>query len=255
MKKCLFCSNRADSLEHVLPQWLLRCVSPDTEGAFPVQAAKYVEGQGNSDERSFISLNFKARIVCVQCNTGWMSDLESEVDQILKPLTGKQFPVLAAAYFDELRKHAPLISRWLTKTALNTSMALPGKKRLSASYADEIMRGNSPSGVWIDVASAEFPCIAVALTKHFPIINGNIHRGVCDCGDMCFQFCLQINHLLLRVGLSPRALVQYAGSKPFRLFPKADLQVPEHFKFRDVNYFLHSVTLKTWDGCAGEVPL
>ncbi|MGA9452538.1 MAG: hypothetical protein WBW41_14480 [Verrucomicrobiia bacterium] len=255
MKKCLFCPNRADSLEHVLPQWLLRCISPETEGAFPVQVGRYVEGQGDCDERKHVSLNFKARIVCVECNNGWLRKLESEVCQILKPLTGKQFPVLADIYFDELRRHSHVIARWLTKTALTTSMALPAKQRLSASFADEIMRGNAPAEVWIDVADAELPCVAAAITKTFPIINGNIPIGVRDCGDMCFQFCLQINHLLLRVGLSPHAEVRYTGPKPFRLFPKADQQVPEYFRFRDVNYFLHSVTLKTWEGCSGEVPL
>ena len=125
---------------------------------------------------------------------------ESEIYQILKPLTGKQFPVLADIYFDELRRHSHVIARWLTKTALTTSMALPAKQRLSASFADEIMRGNAPAEVWIDVADAELPCVT-AITKTFPIINGNIPIGVRDCGDMCFRFCLQINHLLLRVEL------------------------------------------------------
>lgn len=253
MKKCLFCPNPADSLEHVVPQWLLRCISPETEGAFPIRVARYVDGEGNKDERAHISLSAKARIVCVRCNTGWMRDLESKIRPILNPLIEKQFPIPAHTRLDELRQHAPMLALWLSKTALTTSMFLPNKKPLSRAFAEEIARGNPPHGVWVDVASAERGCIAAAFTKTFSVINGNIDIGVRDC-DLCFQFCLQINHLLLRVGLSPGAVIHYREPKPFRLFPKVDLAVPEAFEFPDINYFLHSIKLKTWLGCAGEVP-
>ena len=106
MKKCLFCSNPADSLEHVLPQWLFRCIAPESRGTFPVQVGRYIEGQGYQDRRNHISLSFKARIVCTECNTGWMRQLESNVVHIFQPLAAENFPVLAHDHFDELRNYA-----------------------------------------------------------------------------------------------------------------------------------------------------
>lgn len=258
MKKCLFCPNTADSLEHVLPQWLHRCISAETEGKFPVQVGRYVDGQGYLDDRNFISLNFKARIVCTDCNIGWMSKMESEIDQILKPLTGKQFPARARAHLEKLREHAQSLARWMSKTALTTSYALPGNQRLASELADEIAQGRAPRGVWMDVAKAEVSGIAAALTKVFPTINGNrfVVPQTHQAGG-CFQFCIQINQLLLRVGMSPGAEVGYVapdGLIPFRLFPDADRQVPDNIEFQDLNQFLHSVVLRTWEGCVGEVP-
>jgi hypothetical protein len=258
VRRCLFCSNTADSHEHVLPQWLHRCISSETDGKFPVQVGRYVDGQGYLDERKFVSLNFKARIVCTECNNGWMSKMESEIGQILKRLTGKQFPVLAHAHLEQLREHAKILARWMSKTALTTSYALPGNQRLTAQLAAEIAQGRPPHGVRMDIAKAKVSGIAAALTKMFSTINGNKFVGPqTHQAGVCFRFCIQINHLLLRVGMSPGAefgYIAHGGLNPFRLFPDADLQVPENLEFQDVNNFLHSVVLRTWAGCAGEVP-
>jgi hypothetical protein len=259
MRKCLFCPNPADSLEHVLPQWLFRCIAPGNEGKFPVRVGRFVDGQGYLDERKHLSLAFKARIVCENCNTGWMSKLESRVSHILSPLVAQDFPVLAHNFFDELRRDAPGIARWLSKTALTTSFALPGRQRLPEWLAGEIAQAKPPRGVWIDVAKATVAGIAAASSKMLPTINGNVFVGPqAHSAGESFQFCIQINHLLLRVGMSPGAEVGYVapgGLVAFRLFPKAAPQVPELFEFRDVNHFFHSIVLRTWEGCPGEVPV
>jgi hypothetical protein len=258
MNTCLFCPKPADSLEHVVPQWIHCCVSPQTEGAFPVVVGRYVDGEGYRDKREQISLAFRARIVCEECNKGWMGELESNVAYILKPLVGTSFPVSSHCYVDQLRTNAAVIALWLAKTALTTSFALPGQNKLPKSIAAEIARKQPPHGVWIDVAKATVGGIGAALTRVFSTINGNDFVGPqTHATGACFQFCLQINQLLLRVGMTPGAKVGYiahGGLIPFRLFPDADTQVPENSEFHDLNHFLHSVVLRTWAGCAGEVP-
>ena len=47
--------------------------------------------------------------------------------------------------------------------------------------------------------------------------------------------------------------IAFGGLVPFRLFPAADAQVPERFRFNDVNHFVHFILLKTWLDCPGEV--
>lgn len=257
MKKCLFCSNRADSLEHVLPQWLHRCMYPETDGKFPVQVGRFVEGKGYCDQRKHLSLASKARIVCVACNTGWMAKLESKVQRILKPLAGEQFPVLGHCYFEELRSDAALIAHWASKTALTTSFALPGQERLPGSLANEIARGLPPHGAWGDLAKAKVAAFGAVLTKTFPTINGNIFAGTQKHkSGGCFQFCLQVNHLLLRMAMSPGVEVGYVAPRrqiAFRLYPEADPQVPEQFEFNDLSDFVQSIVLRTWARCKGEV--
>jgi len=76
--------------------------------------------------------------------------------------------------------------------------------------------------------------------------------------EACFQFCIQVNYLLLRVALTPGAKVGHRGPVgliPFRVYPRANVNVPDKIEYRDVNYFLHSVVLNTWEGCPGEVPV
>jgi hypothetical protein len=258
MKKCLFCSNPADSLEHVLPQWLFRCIAPRTTGAFPVNVGRYVEGQGYLDNRRFISLSLKARIVCENCNGGWMSKLESKVGQALKPLVADEFPILGHTFFEELKKHGPLMALWVSKTALTTSFALPGRKRPPKSFAESIAQQTPPPGVWVDVAKAKVPAIGAAFTQMFGIINGNafVNAGTRPEGN-CFQFCLQVNQLLLRFGLTPGAHVGYRippDPVPVRIYPNQK-PVPENFEFDDLNHFCHSVLLRTWAGCKGDIPI
>jgi len=95
----------------------------------------------------------------------------------LKPLVVTPFPVLSHCYFDQLRTDAPVVALWLTKTALTTSFALPGRQRLPETVAEEIARKQAPRGVWIDVAKAKVSGIGAALTKTFPTINGNTFTG------------------------------------------------------------------------------
>jgi hypothetical protein len=53
----------------------------------------------------------------------------------------------------------------------------------------------------------------------------------------CFQFCIQINHLLLRIAMTPDAeAIYHAPNKriPIRLFPDAVSKIPENIEFNDI---------------------
>lgn len=257
MRQCLFCPNPADSREHVLPQWLFRCVAPAENGSMEVHVGRYVEGQGYLDRRDHVSLAFKARIVCGECNGGWMSQLESSCSKSLRHLVDRRFPILVNEFLAELRAQSALLALWLSKTAVTTSFALPGRLRLPESFVRQVSLRQVPHGVWLDVAKARVPGIGAALSKGFHTVNGGHYAGMQSrvSGDS-FQFCLQVNHLLLRVAMCPEAEVHYRptdGSLPVRLFPKPK-PIPESFEYPGLNHFLHSVVLRTWPGCRGEVP-
>lgn len=260
VKKCLFCENPADSKEHVLPRWILRRVSSETEGNFPVRVARYQEREGHTDERELISSRFEARIVCVPCNTGWMSRLESDVARILMPLTGKPFPKLVSLHFDQLRDHRQILALWMTKTAVTIAHSLPKGKRMTpqlCQLARPIVEKRVPAGIWLDVAKARVSGFGAAISDVFEVQNGDELPTAKVASHLQFQFCLQINQLLLRVGLTPGAWVGYKslnGEIPFRLFPDTGSEVPQNVEYKHLNFLIHSIRLRTWAGCEGEVP-
>ena len=241
-----------------MPQWLHRSFSPHSDGAFPVRVGRFVEGHGYCDERKLISLSFQARIVCKACNGGWMADLETEVLPVLGPLIQKEQPDGLRADLKSLRQHGPLLALWLAKTALTTSYALPGRLRLPDWFAGDISQKRIPPGLWVDVATSQSADVGTALSKGFPTFNGDTFAGfTMHTSGRCFQFCIQAGHLLLRIGMADAALVGYVapnGLAPWRLFPDMEAELPVCGHYPDLKSFFQLIVLRTWAGCAGEVP-
>ena len=81
MTQCLFCDKTKLTKEHLWPDWIVQM--------FP-KNVPYTAGRASPEMRLFHewptnSLKQTARIVCKQCNTGWMSEIESLASPILKP--------------------------------------------------------------------------------------------------------------------------------------------------------------------------
>jgi hypothetical protein len=75
-RQCIFCENKADSLEHLWPRWILNLVpKPD---AIRIKI-------GNSPAKIVKKTDHEIKAVCYRCNEGWMSDLEND----LKPTLGQ----------------------------------------------------------------------------------------------------------------------------------------------------------------------
>lgn len=67
-KQCLFCTNEANSKEHLWSDWILKRL-----GTQPTRI-KMGKARASTVPHSVIEV----RCVCIPCNGGWMSDLESE---------------------------------------------------------------------------------------------------------------------------------------------------------------------------------
>jgi hypothetical protein len=85
MPKCAFCDyNGKLTREHITSQWI--------RDLFPGRIkARRFEADGSVKKWEWDALDYKARVVCGQCNHGWMNDLENGVAKpALTPLiTGK----------------------------------------------------------------------------------------------------------------------------------------------------------------------
>jgi hypothetical protein len=107
--KCIFCGGGNLSKEHFWPEWASALLPnyPDnqhveqlftfTEVTKLTRAPEVRSKQGHAWTK-------KIRAVCVSCNTGWMSTLETAVKPILTPLIATQPHTLSLNSMDILAK-------------------------------------------------------------------------------------------------------------------------------------------------------
>lgn len=135
--KCLFCQNTPLTKEHVLPQWL-RQHYPDISAINEFTA--------NPKKRWTTQLfDLTARVVCKQCNEGWMSDLENK----FKPLFNEMIS-LKKYNLDELKQST--IALWVQKTVLMLNQATPGGIKITSETYDEIYQSKKATRrvmVWL----------------------------------------------------------------------------------------------------------
>jgi hypothetical protein len=86
---CTFCGNRPLTKEHIWGQWVLEHVSRTTN---KYQFGKVILGKNNKDTtedsrmRTGDPLNANVRVVCSNCNNGWMSQIQESAKPHLIPL-------------------------------------------------------------------------------------------------------------------------------------------------------------------------
>lgn len=120
-RECLFCRGRVDSREHIIPEWLSKAMDRRLESIRPI---RFHEATGISQHGGATRFsNFRTRVVCQRCNSGWMSTLETRVKSIIGPLVGPCWP----EDFDlgTLHEHVPALRQWMAKTALVAEFAWP----------------------------------------------------------------------------------------------------------------------------------
>lgn len=107
---CIFCGRQADSNEHIFSDWINEVIKVDCVDAH----AFLVEGRQTTHERSYHAKKVaaqEAKVVCGDCNHGWMSDLEDEAKPILVPMiTGNRTRLDYKAQL--------VIAHWAIKTAM-----------------------------------------------------------------------------------------------------------------------------------------
>jgi hypothetical protein len=104
---CVFCGQRAKSVEHAWPRWLLEEV---TEPSIP-STTEAQFGPDGSPVLNWDGPEITVKGVCVKCNTGWMSQLENEAKLTLTSLINDlSLPFTPATQ--------ARLSRWSMKTAM-----------------------------------------------------------------------------------------------------------------------------------------
>jgi hypothetical protein len=130
MKKCVFCGqslSRGASNEHILAQWLLDAFEiRDTE----ISPTHMSGADGNVvSTRTHRLKNLVAGGICIACNTGWMSQLETSAQPLLLSLFANETSVVDC---DEAQRF--LIARWAFKTALTLNVGSNFHKNIPTAH-------------------------------------------------------------------------------------------------------------------------
>jgi hypothetical protein len=115
-RKCIFCSKGNLTHEHIYPKWLFDHLKLDSVIFQPSSTAYLIKGSRNaeiieqtkwsSDEREIRYEDFKTKVVCQNCNNGWMSNLERVVKPIFVELLNNQSDI------KENSAKASVLSQW-----------------------------------------------------------------------------------------------------------------------------------------------
>jgi hypothetical protein len=121
-RQCIFCGASPLTNEHLMGRWTARFTDAaqrdivqrsDREGEMPRR----------DDQRRWRARAYdrQARVVCKNCNTGWMSELEYAVSLVLEPVD------LAGRVLSQ--DEQTLLATWAMKTALTMNAAQPLHQR------------------------------------------------------------------------------------------------------------------------------
>jgi hypothetical protein len=129
-RTCIFCNSPLTGIrakEHVIPQWLMEYLGV-TDDKLYLAVAQSTDDTIVQD-RKLDAANFVEGRVCESCNNGWMSSLETEAMELLKPLIEGAVNLLSISNYERT-----LLAKWATKTAYVISHAAPLKKVPPASH-------------------------------------------------------------------------------------------------------------------------
>src|SRR6266852_2389452 len=114
-RECIFCggSIHADpSSEHVLPWWLQDEFGIPVDDMFVQAVASSATGELTQPPRVQPTRKLVQGLVCGDCNSGWMSRLETAVKAILVPLVENK-----RAVWELKTSEAAILGKWAAKTA------------------------------------------------------------------------------------------------------------------------------------------
>jgi hypothetical protein len=131
---CIFCGSDKLTKEHVFPDWMSRLFPKATT------ATHTAENKGKV-EKSFQTRVFQhtAKIVCGNCNNGWMANLEAST----KPILSKM--LFDLNYTTTLtKKEQTTLAFWAQKTAMILNQSTGADFKIPAQTYHELAKENKP---------------------------------------------------------------------------------------------------------------
>ena len=145
-KSCIFCESNGVTKEHVFPNWMKKIFQRDetTTHTFGVVDKSELHGiprltevgkQGHAGTR-------KVRVVCSNCNNGWLSQLEDDAKGVLEPVIQGQKIGLGL-------EQQKLLATWLAKSAMTAEFVRPRRDGVTQAERRYLMENKEPPANWI----------------------------------------------------------------------------------------------------------
>lgn len=188
-RTCVFCDGTPVSQEHAFPRW---CGELFTDEVVNFNAFVQ-EADGTETSRPWQGRPFSVRVggPCDACNSGWMSDLETQAAPVLKPMVRGERTELDAP--TQL-----LVATWAVKTMLMVVLVTAPEARELLRYAYRWLYDNRmppPSEqVWVAHYAGEgqwpatfhFHAVGLARPGGEPPVRPNAHGASLAVGHFAF---------------------------------------------------------------------
>lgn len=231
---CVFCrapiTKQTVSREDTVPKWLQAELGIANERVEPTLTAPSGE---QLKQRVHPVDQLLTGGVCRSCNNGWMSQLESAVMPILRPLIGSTRSVASLT-----RAERHVLSRWAVKTAF--MLDLGGmESRVSLTHVADLYANapHLPQGVYVfarqQARSRSWYYIESAWWKHAELENEALERVKRES----YKIAMQFGDLMLFVVYWPLANwgLRIEANELFKLWPPAAIAKQfEHPEPQDV---------------------
>jgi hypothetical protein len=217
-KPCIFCSKAGGSKEHIVGKWLLNDLGLNSTKTRLGFGNQIKTGEMDEIDEPRPLGSFVTDAVCAACNSGWMSQLESEVKPLLSPLLVSPWPTndreLLAALF--LKCH--VITRWLLKTACTFG------EKMSVEVPDyirtELYHGQLHPEIMADISCNEQCGLYVGMSRTWVCFSAG-KLSPMKVPNHSFRFVWQLRHLAMRVSYFPNCEKTMTKPRyPVRLYPR-----------------------------------
>jgi hypothetical protein len=200
---CIFCGEPANSREHIFAEWLHPYLPKNDEQN---HASRFIVMDRDQDvvtdkRRSGEGHSGRLKVVCADCNTGWMSRLQNQTKPFLLPMVrGKQIPLFI--------RQQQLLSAWATMFVMvveqreNDSRVVACSQEERTSFMEtrrtpatwKVWVGHYTRELWVPIIVHTTAQVVPSLAEEFAYIpqNGvpivpNTHATTFVVGELFFH--------------------------------------------------------------------
>lgn len=184
--RCIFCGERANSREHLFPDWL--------NEVLPNYASVTVQ-HGSRTWQAKESASQRVAVVCEGCNTGWMSELERSTRPLIEPMMSGRRQAL-----DKPQQQA--LAVWAFKTAAVGEQMVPATAAIPREQLQHLRTLRTPppnsrviiggtDGRWGGELHFDSRPLQMTSTKRHGDVGPGNHNG--------YLATIAIRHLVLQV--------------------------------------------------------
>lgn len=203
--QCLFCQSKDLSKEHIFPKWIRpylkeKIFKGSTSFDFGNEDFKNLLDSSTSLGKKENSHGFTTKIVCIDCNNNWLSNLEKKVKEILV-----ENDKLKSSLKKINEKDSKILSRWIIiKTLLLSNKMHSNSHEFQQLIFNNLREGEIPNGFIVECVTAENKNFDFTVSKGV-IRDENIETDKFDFNkakeilNNLYISCVQFNNLIFRV--------------------------------------------------------